>query len=172
MEPKSQRVRGIDGRCGAQLRGQSGIYCEKYPVKDRTRCRLHGGKSPTGDRHPSFLHGRRSRYVVSQEAYDRARHDLAITRILFERAIAAGSSGLRELAAVGRCARAYAELVEGKALPATVSPRLTRGSHRPPDGRRNPPIATTPYGTSGSRRYSAAQDDAGARPRAPRREEY
>lgn len=122
MKPTSHRVPGTDGRCGAQLRGQPGTFCAKFPIRGRSRCRLHGGRSPTGPDHPTFLHGRRSKYVVSQEAYDQARHDLAIARILLNRAVAAGSSGLRELAAIARCARAYAELVEGKALPAAVIP--------------------------------------------------
>jgi hypothetical protein len=44
QEPKS-------GRCGAQTR--SGGYCEKYPAQGRSRCRFHGGATPTKDENPN-----------------------------------------------------------------------------------------------------------------------
>lgn len=46
--------------CGAKTR--SGKPCPMPPVKGRTRCRMHGGKTPVGADHPSFIHGRRSKY--------------------------------------------------------------------------------------------------------------
>lgn len=119
-----------DGRCGAQLRGQPGVYCRKYPAENRTRCRLHGGASPTGADHPSYLAGRRSKYVVSQKAYDQVTTDLAFARIMFERAIGAGSSGAREGAEIRRCQRVYAELTRGKFLPGELPSLGARGLGR------------------------------------------
>lgn len=43
--------------CGAQLRGRPGVYCQKPPLKGRTRCRLHGGLVPRGDALPQYKHG-------------------------------------------------------------------------------------------------------------------
>lgn len=126
-EVSNERIGPCGGRCGAQLRGQPGMYCEKYPVRARARCRLHGGKSPTGDRHPSFVHGRRSKYVVSRAAYEQAMHDIAIARVLYERAIAAGSTGVAQSAALLQAVRAYAELVRGKVLPSAIEPRPRGG---------------------------------------------
>lgn len=111
-----------DGRCGAQLRGQPGVFCQKFPVKGRTRCRFHGGKSPTGYDHPSFLHGRRSRYRVRRGDYERVTRDLAMAGILYDRAVAAGSSGLAELRHVARCHEAYADLVVDRVLPPELRP--------------------------------------------------
>lgn len=39
-------------RCGAKTR--SGGRCQKYPMRGRTRCALHGGKSKRGREHPNY----------------------------------------------------------------------------------------------------------------------
>ena len=69
MEPKKQKV-----ICGAKTK--SGKPCQKPPTKGRTRCRLHGGLSPMGGpSHPTYKHGRYSRYTnrVESERVQRLR---------------------------------------------------------------------------------------------------
>jgi hypothetical protein len=62
------RLRGseqpVAGKCGSQLRGtEPPRFCCKEPTKSHHRCELHGGATPIGIAHPSFKHGRRSRYL-------------------------------------------------------------------------------------------------------------
>jgi hypothetical protein len=38
-----------------------GGYCVNYPVKGMTRCRMHGGSTPVGEKNPNFTHGRYSK---------------------------------------------------------------------------------------------------------------
>ena len=53
----------IQGRCGSRLRRTDPPrYCEKYPLKGRSRCQLHGGLSPRGPASPNWKHGQRSLY--------------------------------------------------------------------------------------------------------------
>ena len=53
----------LPGKCGAKLAGTDPArYCKRAPLRGRTRCRKHGGKSPTGPASPHWKHGRRSRY--------------------------------------------------------------------------------------------------------------
>jgi hypothetical protein len=54
---------------------------------------------------------------VPQTAYNNATRDLALARILHDRAIASGRSGLAELAQVVRCTQVLAGLMEGKVVP-------------------------------------------------------
>ena len=42
--------------CGAKTRG--GGTCKKAPVKGKTRCKLHGGATPSGPANANFKHGR------------------------------------------------------------------------------------------------------------------
>ena len=42
--------------CGAKLRGKN-AYCQKAPMANG-RCRLHGGKTPSGPDSPHFKHGK------------------------------------------------------------------------------------------------------------------
>jgi hypothetical protein len=42
--------------CGAKLRGKN-TYCQKPPMANG-RCKLHGGKTPSGPDSPHFKHGR------------------------------------------------------------------------------------------------------------------
>jgi hypothetical protein len=51
---------GIDSKakevsCGAKTR--SGFPCQKPTLQGKTRCRLHGGKSLSGEDHPNYKHG-------------------------------------------------------------------------------------------------------------------
>ena len=46
------------GRCGARGRGtQAKLFCDEDPVEGRTRCRIHGGASPSAAAHPRFKTG-------------------------------------------------------------------------------------------------------------------
>ena len=48
-------------RCGAKNR--QGNPCQKWPIKGRTRCRNHGGKSLIGTASPSFKTGTYSKWL-------------------------------------------------------------------------------------------------------------
>lgn len=41
--------------CGAKTR--SGTQCQKSPLENKRRCRLHGGASLSGTAHPNYKHG-------------------------------------------------------------------------------------------------------------------
>ena len=43
-------------KCNARTR--SGYPCKRFPVASRTRCRLHGGLSLSGEKHWNYKHGR------------------------------------------------------------------------------------------------------------------
>jgi hypothetical protein len=62
-------------RCGAKKR--NGQPCQQWPIKGRTRCRLHGGKSRMGPGAGRFIHGRYSTFLPSRLAahYEAAAHD-------------------------------------------------------------------------------------------------
>lgn len=46
------------GRCAARGRGKdAGLFCDDPPAPGRTRCRIHGGASPTGAAHPRTTQG-------------------------------------------------------------------------------------------------------------------
>jgi hypothetical protein len=62
-------------RCGAKKR--NGQPCQQWPIKGRTRCRLHGGKSRMGPGSGRFVHGRYSTFLPSHLAahYEAAAHD-------------------------------------------------------------------------------------------------
>jgi hypothetical protein len=51
-------------RCGARTR--TGGTCPTAPVRGRTRCRMHGGKSLMGSDHPNFTTGLRSRMLPTR----------------------------------------------------------------------------------------------------------
>lgn len=44
-----------DGRCNAKTR--EGGHCDNHPVGDSERCRMHGGKTPSGPDHGRYEHG-------------------------------------------------------------------------------------------------------------------
>lgn len=43
--------------CGAQLKGHPDKFCHRAPLKGKTRCRKHGGRSLSGIAHPNFKTG-------------------------------------------------------------------------------------------------------------------
>ena len=48
-------------RCGAKNR--QGNPCQKWPIRDRNRCRNHGGRSLRGVNSPSFINGKHSKLL-------------------------------------------------------------------------------------------------------------
>ena len=62
-------------KCGAKTR--SGSPCEHWPIRGRTRCLLHGGRSLAGPASATWRHGRRSRYLPRRlaEKFQEALHD-------------------------------------------------------------------------------------------------
>lgn len=48
-------------RCGAKLRKKPGKRCRSDKLMPNGRCRLHGGKTPSGPMGPNWKHGRRSK---------------------------------------------------------------------------------------------------------------
>jgi len=55
--------------CGAKKR--SGLPCPKYGMLNG-KCRLHGGLSLSGQQHPNFKHGRRSKVYIENARRARA----------------------------------------------------------------------------------------------------
>lgn len=43
-------------KCNAKTR--SGYPCKRFPVATKTRCRLHGGLSLSGEKHWNYKHGK------------------------------------------------------------------------------------------------------------------
>lgn len=43
-------------KCNARTR--SGYPCKRFPVASKTRCKLHGGLSLSGEKHWNYKHGR------------------------------------------------------------------------------------------------------------------
>ena len=62
--PNAGSPEPIEGRCAAPLRGRPGKFCKALPLKGKTRCRMHGGKSLCGPSAPGFKHGEYSRYAL------------------------------------------------------------------------------------------------------------
>jgi hypothetical protein len=62
--------------CGAKLRGKD-ARCRKPPIKGMKRCRLHGGKTPSGTASPHWKTGRYSRHLPRdlRERYLEHLHD-------------------------------------------------------------------------------------------------
>ncbi len=82
--------------CGAKLRGKD-RHCRQWALKDRERCRLHGGLTPRGDDSPHFrtgdgANGEARKHVRNlRKLYDAAkgdpelmffRHDVALYEAL------------------------------------------------------------------------------------------
>jgi hypothetical protein len=52
------------GRCGAKLRRSNPArYCLQWPIRGRTRCKLHGGKSPIGPAAAAWKTGVHSKWL-------------------------------------------------------------------------------------------------------------
>jgi len=45
---EEKRKAGLQKICGSPKRGKPGEICQNHPVQGRSRCRLHGGKTPQG----------------------------------------------------------------------------------------------------------------------------
>jgi hypothetical protein len=75
--------------CGSPLRKKPGTACKQRPVPGRDRCRLHGGLSPRGAAHPSFVTGKYSRALPERMAarYQEARIDPALVQLRDELAL-------------------------------------------------------------------------------------
>lgn len=91
----SEREKGtaqpVEGRCGARLRGTDPPrYCGLAPLKGRTRCKLHGGKSKRGVESGTFKTGERSRFVPQRYLADaeRAMADPDVMSVRFDFALA------------------------------------------------------------------------------------
>lgn len=82
--------------CGAKTRG-SGEPCKRAPLKGRTRCKLHGGATPTGTQN-ALKHGIYSAVIREDEkelaasmqsAVGRLEDEILICRIQLHRALTA-----------------------------------------------------------------------------------
>lgn len=52
----------IPGKCGRKLRGTNPPrYCKQPPIRGRTACKLHGGRTPRGPASPHYRDGKRSK---------------------------------------------------------------------------------------------------------------
>ncbi|WP_081712352.1 HGGxSTG domain-containing protein [Asticcacaulis benevestitus] len=60
-------------RCGAKTR-RSGCPCQAPAIRDKARCRMHGGKSPGAPRGPAngrYAHGLFTKEAVAAQAETR-----------------------------------------------------------------------------------------------------
>ena len=55
--------------CNAKTR--SGGSCQKPPLRDKARCRLHGGLSLSGTDHPNYKHGKRCKDSIARAKLNR-----------------------------------------------------------------------------------------------------
>jgi len=62
-------------KCNARTR--SGTLCKRSPTLYKTRCKLHGGLSPSGENHWNYKHGR-----CTKEARERSKEVNAELRYL------------------------------------------------------------------------------------------
>lgn len=123
----------VEPHCGARIPRRPGEICMEPPVAGRRRCRVHGGLTPTGRNSPHFISGRHSRYPVPLTVAEQARYaqhkaavydqrrddlagDLALARIMYERAVSAGTSGVAEATVVARLALAHARITSGRTI--------------------------------------------------------
>jgi hypothetical protein len=75
-------------KCGARTK-HDGTPCERSPVRGRTRCRLHGGKTLVGTASPTYRNGRYSAYVPERlrERYEAAEDDAELLSLRSEVAL-------------------------------------------------------------------------------------
>ena len=52
-------------KCNAKTR--SGTLCQKPPLEGKSRCRLHGGLSPSGKKHWNYKHGECSKVARAKD---------------------------------------------------------------------------------------------------------
>jgi hypothetical protein len=74
--------------CGARTK-HDGTPCERSPVRGRTRCRLHGGKTLVGTASPTYRNGRYSTYVPERlrARYEQAEGDVELLSLRSEVAL-------------------------------------------------------------------------------------
>jgi hypothetical protein len=74
--------------CGAKTK-HDGTPCERSPVRGRTRCRVHGGKTPVGPACKHYRVGRYSRYLPERlrERYEQAEGDAELLSLRSEIAL-------------------------------------------------------------------------------------
>jgi hypothetical protein len=75
-------------KCGARTK-HDGTPCERSPIRGRTRCRLHGGKTLVGTACPHFRSGRYSVYLPERlrERYEQAEDDTELLSLRSEVAL-------------------------------------------------------------------------------------
>lgn len=73
--------------CGATNR--QGKPCQSPPMKGKTRCKLHGGATPTGEASPQFKHGRYSKHMPAgmREKFERALEDQQLLELTADAAL-------------------------------------------------------------------------------------
>lgn len=88
--PDQPETRAKPTVCGAPLRKKPGVFCQRYPLAGRTRCRIHGGLSKSGSEVASFKTGRYSKALPLRLAarYEQARSDPDLHSIRDEIALA------------------------------------------------------------------------------------
>src|SRR5918992_2204187 len=74
--------------CGARTK-HDGTPCERSPVRGRTRCRVHGGKTLVGTASPTYRNGRYSAYVPERlrARYEQAEGDVELLSLRSELAL-------------------------------------------------------------------------------------
>jgi hypothetical protein len=74
--------------CGAKTK-HDGTPCERSPVRGRTRCRVHGGKTPVGPACKHYRVGRYSTYLPERlrERYEQAESDQELLSLKSEIAL-------------------------------------------------------------------------------------
>ena len=110
-------VKPLRGKCGAKLRGSKPArYCKRDPLHGKTRCKLHGGATPTGLDSPHIRTGLRSRFLPKglKERYEQARADQRLMQIR------------EDVALIEALLQTFTgKLKEGKALTVSQEARIT-----------------------------------------------
>jgi hypothetical protein len=120
-----------DKRCGAKLRGKDRT-CQKAPMKGRTRCRLHGGRSPLGNRN-AVTHGlyakvldrrlvddyEENRAALSKNTREALLDQAALIMTQAQRVVKASTDGFLKLESTRKTVKGDAwETDDGKTVPA------------------------------------------------------
>lgn len=120
-----------DGRCGAKLRGKA-RYCQKRPMAGRSRCRLHGGATPKGQRN-AWKHGLYSnvlpgelvddyelnRAALSKNTREALLDQAALIMTQAQRVVKASTDGFLKLESTRKTVKGDAwETDDGKTVPA------------------------------------------------------
>jgi len=131
------KILQLDGRCGARLQDRPDEYCQDFPVPKRSRCRIHGGLTPSGRASPHFVTGKWSNTPIplaegEEDRFWGYRSDpvalderIAIAKLQHDRAVAAGNSGNAEAQTVARLIQVYAT-VKGMVAKRPYGPEVGR----------------------------------------------